>query len=82
MGGGWLEVGKLALYVSLPVGLTLAFATRPENLEAAIKNVRVYDAAPHVPALTAAPQRAYVVYPPAGPRPPTGEELHTQRRAG
>ncbi|OUS49416.1 hypothetical protein BE221DRAFT_65327, partial [Ostreococcus tauri] len=71
MGKPWLEGFKFAVYLAVPIALTAAFALRPENLERVIRDVP-----------TMMTQRAYVVYPPEGARPPrTKRELEAWRRA-
>ena len=70
------------MYLAVPALLTLTFVGVPENMQRVIANVRLPAClpAPRRDKLTWRPQRAYVVYPPEGPRPPTGEELQGQRR--
>ena len=41
MGGGRLEVMKFAIYLTVPVGLTILATQYPDHLDAAIKNVRI-----------------------------------------
>lgn len=69
---------KFACYLSIPVAMTLAFAASPENLSAIIANVRP-TTQPQL-ASSRLSQRAYVVYPKEGPRPPSAEELRQARR--
>ena len=88
---GSLEVFKFCCYLSIPILMTYFIAGNPRNLEAIIRNVRLcsvvaccrtvlflheYSAeATSVHLSCMFRQRAYVVYPPEGPRPPSAEEM-------
>lgn len=75
------QVFKFTLYLSIPVSLTVGFVYNPERLERltkAVRTVRVWSVVPPARILTAKPpiaQYGYVNYPPAGPPPPTLEEI-------
>ena len=86
-----LQIFKFSVYVTIPVLLTVAFAASPQNLQAVITNVRagwLRRAGAHAArrlcashATTARPpQRAYVVYPTEGPRPPSADEIRKMRQ--
>jgi hypothetical protein len=69
--------------LSIPVSLTVGFVNNPERLDRLTKTVRTLRVSSVVPParmLTANPpiaQYGYVNYPPAGPPPPTLEEIKT-----
>ena len=95
---GSLEVFKFCCYISIPIMMTVFIAGNPRNLEAIIKNVRCFPSpsacrvrsrhacALNMPterhAMHVMVQRAYVVYPPEGPRPPSAEELQERMNQG
>ena len=84
------QIFKFSVYVTIPVLLTVAFAASPQNLQAIISNVRAdwppcatsrigAVVAPLTQPRVSFPQRAYVVYPTEGPRPPSSDEIRELR---
>jgi len=73
------QVAKFALYLAVPVSLTLFVATTPENLQRIIANVSRAACMLLFRRLPDSQQRSYVVYPPEGPRPvlPVREKPHS-----
>lgn len=76
------QVFKFTLYLTIPVGLTFGFVYNPERMERLTKFVRDPDLHALVlcvlqPADTHIifSQYGYVNYPPAGPPPPTLEQI-------